>query len=354
LLDVAVIGGGIGGEHINGYAQLPDRFRVTAVCDLNQDLAQNLAAQTGGRSTAEIDDVLADPDIDIVDICLPPAMHVPVAIRVLEAGKHAIVEKPVAGSLVEADRLVAAAAQSRGRVFPVFQYRYGKAFDQLAALRAAGLLGRPIAAAIETHWNRDKDYYASPWRGSWDHELGGVVLIHAIHAHDLLTQHFGAVAEVAAVLTTNANPVETEDCAAISLSMTDGALVTSSITLGAATDTTRMRLVYEHLTAESGTAPYAPATGDWHFTARNRDRQAEIDAILQDVPDGLVGFAGYFDAIADAIEGRPGREVTLADGLASIELASAIYQSDRSGQRVSLPVDRSLPIAASLRPSGRI
>ena len=110
MLDVAVIGGGIGGEHINGYAQLPERFRVTAICDLDQDLARNLAAQTGGRSTADIDDVLADPDIDIVDICLPPAMHVPVAIRVLEAGKHAIVEKPVAGSLVEADRLVGRAA----------------------------------------------------------------------------------------------------------------------------------------------------------------------------------------------------------------------------------------------------
>ena len=350
MLDVAVIGGGIGGEHINGYAKLPERFRVTAVCDLNQDLARNLAAQTGARSTADIDDVLADPDIDIVDICLPPAMHVPVAIRVLETGKHVIVEKPVAGSLVEADQLVAAEARSHGSLFPVFQYRYGKAFDQLAALRAAGLPGRPVAATIETHWSRDKQYYANLWRGSWNHELGGAVLIHAIHAHDLLTQHFGAVADVAAVLTTNANPVETEDCAAISLRMANGSLATSSITLGAATDTTRLRFIYEHLTAESGTAPYAPGIGEWHFTARNRDKQAKIDAILQDVPDGLSGFAGYFDAIADAIEGRPGREVTLAAGLASIELASAIYQSDRSGARVSLPVDRSLPIATSLRP----
>ncbi len=350
MLDVAVIGGGIGGAHIKGYAELPERFRVTTICDLDQDLAQKLAGQTGGRSTADIDDVLADPDIDIVDICLPPAMHVPVAIRALEAGKHAIVEKPVAGSLVEADRLVAAETRSHGCVFPVFQYRYGRAFDQLAALRTAGLLGRPIAAAIETHWNRGRDYYANPWRGSWDHELGGAVLSHAIHAHDLLTQHFGAVAEIAAVLTTNANPVETEDCAAISLQMANGALVTSSITLGAATDTTRMRLVYEHLTAESGTAPYAPGNDDWHFMARDRDRQAEIDTILQDVPDAPAGFAGYFEDIADAIEGRPGREVTLADGLASIELVSAIYHSDRSGQRVSLPVDRSLPIAASLRP----
>jgi len=350
LLDVAVIGGGIGSEHIKGYAELPERFRVTAICDLDRDLAQKLAGQTGGRSTADIDDVLADPNIDIVDICLPPAMHVPVAIRALEAGKHAIVEKPVAGSLVEADRLVAAETRSQGCVFPVFQYRYGKAFDQLAALRTAGLLGRPIAAAIETHWNRGRDYYANPWRGSWDHELGGAVLSHAIHAHDLLTQHFGPVAEIAAVLTTNANPVETEDCAAISLKMANGALATSSITLGAATDTTRMRLVYEHLTAESGTAPYAPGNDDWHFVARDRDRQAEMDAILENVPDAPAGFAGYFEAIADAIEGRPGREVTLADGLASIELVSAIYHSNRSAERVSLPVDRSLPIAASLRP----
>ncbi|MEO1678721.1 MAG: Gfo/Idh/MocA family oxidoreductase [Pseudomonadota bacterium] len=350
MINVAVLGGGIGAQHIDGFAALADRFRVAAMCDTDLELAQRLAEVVGARATAEIDDVLANPKIELVDICLPPAMHVPIAIRALEAGKHVIVEKPVAGSLVEADRLAEAERQSTGRVFPVFQYRYGRAFDQLTALREADLLGRPIVAALETHWSRDAAYYANPWRGSWERELGGAVLSHAIHAHDLLTRHFGPVAEVAAVLTTRANPIETEDCAAISLRMAGGALASSSVTLGAATDTSRMRLVYEHLTAESGTAPYAPGQGEWRFTARDPARRAEIDETVKRARHAPEGYAGYFDAIADALGGRGGREVTLADGLASIELVTAIYHSDRSGERVSLPVDRSLSTASSLRP----
>jgi predicted dehydrogenase len=128
-----------------------------------------------------IAEVLADPEVQIVDICLPPSMHVPVACDALAAGKHVIVEKPIAGSVAEADRLAAAAVASGRQVFPVFQYRYGRAFDQLAALDAAGHLGAPRVASLETHWNRKADYYAVPWRGTWAHEMGGAVLSHAIH-----------------------------------------------------------------------------------------------------------------------------------------------------------------------------
>jgi predicted dehydrogenase len=350
VLNVAILGGGIGEQHIHGFAQLPGKFRIAAICDTNQELARRHADATGARATSEIDEVLDDTGIDIVDICLPPSMHVPVAIRALEAGKHVIVEKPMAGSLAEADQLVEAEALAATRVFPVFQYCFGKSFDQLDALRNAGLLGRPIVAALETHWSRDREYYSNPWRGTWERELGGAVLSHAIHAHDLLTRHFGPVAEVAAVVTTRANPIETEDCAAISLRMVDGALASSSITLGAASDTSRMRLVFEHLTAESTAAPYAPGCEGWTFTARNPDKQAEVDKVVQDTPDAPEGYAGLFAAIANALDGRPGREVTIKDGLASIELVSAIYHSDRSGARVTLPVDRSLPIVQSFRP----
>ncbi|WP_171181449.1 Gfo/Idh/MocA family protein [Ruegeria sp. HKCCD8929] len=349
MLNVAILGCGIGGEHISGYAQLADRYRIAVICDTNQQLAQKYATTTGARATTDIDDVLADPGVDIVDICLPPSMHVPVAIRAVNAGKHAIVEKPLAGSLSDADRLVEAEIRSQQRVFPVFQYRYGRAFDQLRALRAAGLLGRPLAASIETHWSRDSDYYANPWRGTWERELGGAVLSHAIHAHDLLTQQFGPVADVSAMLTTRANPIETEDCAAISLRMVNGAVATSSITLGAATDTTRLRFVFAYLTAESGCAPYTPGQDQWQFIARETSVQSRVDEVVNNAPTAPEGFAGLFEAIADELEGREGREVTLAEGLASIELVSAIYQSDRSGEQVTLPVDRMLPIAASLR-----
>jgi hypothetical protein len=82
-----------------------------------------------------------------------------------------------------------------------------------------------------------------------------------------LTHIAGDIACLSALTTTRVNEIETEDCASISFAMTSGALATSSITLGAAGDETRLRFVFEHLTATSGTAPYAPgaaAPGTFH------------------------------------------------------------------------------------------
>ena len=349
---VAILGGGIGEQHLAAYMCLHDRFCVTHICDLNLELARRLASQVGSQtqSSTSLEDVLADPAVNIVDICLPPALHVPVALKALAHDKHVIVEKPIAGSLHDTDRLAEAQARSRGRIFPVFQYRFGRALETLTQLRLAGFLSRPLTASLETHWNRDADYYAIPWRGTWAHEFGGAVLSHAIHVHDLLVLAFGPVAEVSASLATRVNPIETEDCAAIAFRMTNGATATSSITLGAADDTSRLRLIYDDATVESSRLPYAPGEATWSFQARDPNRQDDIDRIVAAVDCKHEGFAGFCASVADALDGRIAAEVTLSDAIASIELAAAIYQSDRSGQRVSLPVDRSLPICEGFRP----
>jgi len=348
---VAVLGAGIGIKHVDGLLQLSDRFDVRTVCDLNEELAESQALRTGGTTSASIAEVLADPDIDIVDICLPPVMHGPVTLEALAAGKHVIVEKPMAASLQEADRLAEAERTSGRLIFPVFQYRYGRGLHKLRRLQEAGLVGAPRVASLETHWNRQSDYYANPWRGTFAHELGGAVLSHAIHIHDLISLHFGRVTEISAMLNTSINKIETEDCAAIAMRTETGALVTSSITLGAADDTSRLRMVFEHVTVESGKVPYAPGEAEWQFLARDEDRQAEINAVsgADDLP--LEGFAGYFEAIADHLDGKASHAVTLSAGRDSIELATAIYHADRTGNRVPLPLDRSLSVCNGFKPS---
>lgn len=339
MIRVAIIGAGIGAQHLAGYRALPEQFRVATLCDLDTDRARAvLAGDAEVAVTASFDSVLADPTIDLVDICLPPHLHFDTSVAALKAGKHVVCEKPMVRSLAEADALAEAAAEA-DRVFaPVFQYRYGPATEALDALISAGLAGRPLVASLETHWDRDAAYYAMPWRGTWAGESGGAVLGHAIHGHDLLCRYFGPVAAVQAELATRVNPIETEDCAAILMSFRNGALATSSVTLGAAGNTTRLRLVFEDLTATSGSTPYAPAEAAWTFTARDPARQPEIDAVLAGLPAARSGFAGFFAALAEAIGGRPGREVTLADGRASIELVTAIYAAARSGQRIALPM----------------
>ena len=347
---VAVLGAGIGGAHVAGLLELPDRFAVHVVCDRDTARAAPLVEQAGCPVVADIEAVLTDPAVDVVDICLPPHLHLPVCLAALDAGKRVICEKPLTGSLAGADRIAERAADTGLQVFPVFQYRYGPGAAQLRALIEAGLAGRPLAGALETHWNRQASYYDVDWRGTWAGEQGGAILGHAIHIHDWLTMAMGPVASVAAEVDTRVNAVEVEDCAALAIRMASGALVTSSVTLGAADDTSRLRLCFEGFTAESGSVPYAPADGAWRFTARAPFEQAEIDRVLAGVPLQRSGFAGYFDAVADALDGRPGREVTLRDGRRSLEFVTAVYASARSGRREALPTGADHPLYAGLRP----
>jgi len=205
----------------------------------------------------------------------------------------------------------------------------------------AGLAGKAFTGTLETHWNRGAAYYEPEWRGTWAGEQGGAVLNHAIHMHDWLSFVFGPVASVYAELATRVNDIEVEDCAAISLRMKNGALVTSSITLGAADDTSRLRFCFEGLTAESGLSPYAPADGEWTFTAREPFEQQAIDKALASVDLPPSSYVGLFTAIADALEGQTGSEVTLLDGRQSLEFVSAVYASAREKRPIELPLTAS-------------
>ena len=347
---VAILGAGIGAEHLDAYLQLTDLFEVAYVCDLDLERAQSLARSSGAKAIDDMAVAFADPCIDLIDVSLPPKLHVPVSLQALEAGKDVIVEKPIAGCIAEADRLKQAAEGAGCQLFPVFQYRFGQALSSVFALKEAGFLQKPQVASLETHWSRDAAYYANPWRGTWDYELGGAVLSHAIHAHDLLCLLFGPVGSVSAALATRVNPIETEDCAAISFVMQNGALATSSITLGAADDTSRLRFVFDDVTIQSGLKPYAPASEPWQFQARDPSQQARLEEVIASAKPVQPGFTGFLASVSDALKGLPGRHPSLADGMASIELASAIYLSHRSGTRQTLPLDRGLKICQGLRP----
>lgn len=339
---VAIIGAGIGREHLAAYRTLPALFEVGLICDLDRARAEEIA---GGIPVATaLDDALAS-DVDLIDICLPPHLHVSTAIAAMEAGKDVICEKPLATSLADMDRLEEVAARTGRSVFPVFQYRFGVGVAQVKHLIETGLAGRAFAASVETHWRRDADYYAPAWRGTWAGEQGGVILGHAIHAHDLICHLLGPVAQATAQLDTRVNAIETEDCAAITLRMAAGGLVTSSATLGAADDTSRLRLVFDGFTAESGLAPYAPAEVPWTITPRGCSA-AEIDAALAQVAPPPVGFAGFLRAVAT---GRGA--VSLGEGRASVELVSALYASARAGGApVSLPMARDHALYGGWRP----
>ena len=341
MRQVAIIGAGIGREHLAAYLQLPHLFNVSIMCDLDTArAAEAIGAATDIEISGDVEAVFANPDIDIIDICLPPHLHVPMALQALAAGKDVICEKPLACSLADIDVLQEALKTSKGSLLPVFQYRYGKGVDQLKALIDAGLAGRPFIASAETHWDRDDAYYAVPWRGTFDGEAGGALLGHAIHAHDIICHILGPVAEVSAYTDTRVNDIEVEDCAAINMMMENGALVTSSVTLGAADNMSRFRFCFSGLTAESGTAPYSPAKDSWVFTPRGATKQSDIDAVLDKIDTLHSGFTGFLEAASQTLSDNTHPVISFADGQRSIELVTACYQSHQLRKSVKLPLSK--------------
>jgi predicted dehydrogenase len=340
IKNVAVIGCGIGRLHIaEGYAAHPDKFRVLAICDLDPARLASIGDEFGiPLRFTDYAEVLAHPDIDIVDICTPPGLHVPQSIAALDAGKQVICEKPLAGSLADVDRLIAADAAAKTKVMPIFQYRWGEGFDKARAIVAAGLAGKPYVATVETHWLRGDDYFAVPWRGKWATELGVTLMTHAIHIHDLLCGLMGPVTSVYARLATRVNPIEVEDCVAASLEMETGALASISCTLGSVKQISRMRLCFENVTFESGTEPYSPGDDPWTIMPANDAIAAEIDALLAARVPVQRRFAGQLGAYHAALLSGAPLPVTLQDARRSIELATALYTSGQTGAPVALPI----------------
>ena len=182
---VAIIGTNIGAKHFEDFQKVSERFNVHTLCGLTSGAIDKiLQSNTETKVSFNFDDVLKVKEIDIIDICLPPNLHFSACKKAMEAGKHVICEKPLVSSLKEVDELEKISKETGKIIFPVFQYRYGLGFSKLKALIKSGLAGKPLVGSLETHWNRGKDYYSKPWRGTWKGEQGGAILSHSIHIHD--------------------------------------------------------------------------------------------------------------------------------------------------------------------------
>ena len=133
--------------------------------------------------------------------------------------------------------------------------------------------------------------------------------------------------------------------------MESGALVTSSVTLGAANELSKLRFCFADLTAESpGVPPYRPAEGEWTFVPRGNCKQADIDAALQGLLPQSENFAGLIEALHPALDGAAAWPLTLQDAYRSLELVSAIYYSSATDTAVELPLSSDHPVRAGWAP----
>jgi predicted dehydrogenase len=322
------------------------------MCDLDEGRLAAVAEEFSvPRRTRSFDEVLRMDDVDIVDICTPARLHFEQILAALSAGREVVCEKPLVGSLSEIDRVIATEKATPGRVMPIFQYRFGNGVQKAKRIIELGIAGKPYLATVETAWKRTAKYYEPPWRGRWETERGGVLLMHAIHTHDLMTWLMGPVASVFGHTATRVNPIEVEDCAVASLAMRSGALVSLAATLGSQREISRLRLCFEHVTLESTPAPYSPGDDPWEIVPASPEAEARIADTLADYRPVPSRYEGQFAAYHAALTTDAALPVTLADARSSLELATALYHSAATGAAVTLPIASDHPAYNNWPPS---
>lgn len=343
-LRVAIVGGGVGKGHASAFQQLPEQFELVVICDIDAARARAFAADYNiPRAVTDIAELCRMRDLDVIDICTPPYLHFEQIQQVLAAGKYAICEKPLVGSLQAVDELIRIEAASPKRVMPIFQYRFGHGLQKLKFLVDQGLAGRAYVATVETAWRRRAEYYAVPWRGKWQTELGGTLLSHASHTLDMLCYILGPVKSVFARTATRVNPIEVEDCASVSLEMADGSLASLTATLGSVPEISRHRFCFSGFTAESNTQPYDNSKEPWTFTGDLPELAQQIEAALARFVPLPERFVGQFYRFYQALQNDTELPVTLQDARASLELVTAMYHSSFTRQVVYLPIDLQHP-----------
>lgn len=350
-LRVGIVGAGIAQRHLAGYNWNKDLFEVVVLCSLDEDRGRQAVAEFGvGEFTNDVETLFARDDLDIIDICTPPDSHFELSRRAIAAGKHVICEKPLFGSIADVDTMTDLVNASDRKYMPIFQYRYGTGLQKLKRLIELGLTGKPFLTTIETHWWRGPAYYEVPWRGKWASELGGGLLGHAIHAHDMLNYVHGACEEVFAHGATLVNKIEVEDTMTLSVKMANGSLAALSMTLGSRKEISRLRFCFSDMVAESITEPYTMGRDPWTFIAGTPEHQARIDAALLDYEVKEDGYTRQFELFHRSIVEGGEPPVTLEDARNSLALVTAAYHSQRTGQPTALPITPSHPLYASWLP----
>ena len=204
------------------YLRHPDRVRLMAVCDIVPALAEAYAEKTGVEAVyGDLDAMLAEADIDAVDVCTGHASHAPISIAAANAGKHVLVEKAMALDLGECRAMIAAADRAGVTLMVAQHLRYSPEARAVKRLVDAGRLGAIQAA-------RTHVIMQGP-RKSWMNDAkagGGVLLLNSIHHLDLLRYYIGDVKRVTAAMRTVQPQMQNgaEDLVAGTLEFENGAI----------------------------------------------------------------------------------------------------------------------------------
>jgi predicted dehydrogenase len=334
---VAVVGGSgsIGGVHVRALKDI-DRVRVVGLSSLREDRGQDIAMEHGCVFTTDPMALIRRDDVDLVSIATSSGSHAELALAAIAAGKHVVVEKPMAMTTEDARRVLDAARRQGVVVSVISQRRFEAIHQAVKRLLDEQALGKLLLLEAFCPYLRSQAYYdQAQWRGTVT-EDGGALMNQAIHSVDLLLWFGGPAREVYGRCVTQTHSMEAEDLAVATITFASGALGTimasTSIqpgfqaTINLYGDKGTIKLEGASLAHFSVPGVTAPSDGE---------AQASTGVASPKLASHEHHRQQFADVIAAMETGRP-PAVTGEDGLRAVELVCGVYRASATGRPVAL------------------
>lgn len=344
----AIIGstGVIGKVHIDALSQL-DNCRLVGVYARTPEPLRQQAAALGVKPYAALDDVLADPNVDAIIIATPHPSHLEMTLKAASAGKHILVEKPMAVTPAEADAMVEAARHANVKLGVLFNQRFRPDVQKMRELLDQDAIGTIYRTSLVHATMRTQDYYDRlVWRGTWRDEGGGVLLNQGIHSVDLFQWLGGMPQSLYGRMRAYKHTIEVEDYASALLEYADGVHGTLHCNTIQAPNQVRIELW-----GEKGALVYENGVVTLHRLDTPVQKFIDTDTTPDYVPPRSESTtftfessgSGHIPAIGDFTDAILNDREPYVNGEAgrkSQELIAAITLSSCTGSQVRLPVDR--------------
>ena len=343
----ALIGcGRIATNHVK--AAVNNNLEFVAVCDVDEEHMDSLLSKHDLQNDVSIKrytdykKMIAENELDLVGIATESGIHAEIAIYCIEHSIHVIIEKPMALSIADADRIISLSEEKHVKVSACHQNRFNIAVQEMREALEGGRFGKLSHGSIHVRWNRNQGYYTqAPWRGTWAQD-GGALMNQCIHGIDLLRWMMGEEIEEVYGVTRQQfhNYLEAEDIGMAVIKFKNGAVATVEGTTNVYPQNLEETL---YLFGEKGTVKLGGKSTNnidvWNFADESEDDLEKKG--LEEETSNVYGN-GHTSLYADMIEAiqedrRP--YVDAQAGKNALELVLAIYKSQKEGRAVKFPIE---------------
>jgi len=342
-----IVGLGLIAEFHAKAIKAMEKGKLVACYSRSQTKADAFGKKYNCSGYSSMNAFCSHPGLDIVTICTPSGAHLEPSLKIAEAGKHLIVEKPLEISLERCDKIIKACERNKVKLAGIFPSRF---YDVTKIVKSAideGRFGKLVLGDVYVKWYRSQEYYnKGGWHGTWELDGGGALMNQSIHAIDLLQYFMGPVEAIQSFTETIGHKwIEVEDNAVAILQFSNGAL-------GVIEGSTSVYPGFLKRIEISGTKGSAIMEEEnlktWSFVNEKpedkiiRKRFAEKTETGGGVADpSAIGFHGHQRQFEDMVKAIETESKPLVDGYEArkaVKIILAIYKSAREGKKVKLPL----------------